>query len=138
MTHTSTLTELLALDKTVTKPKKMFTFISRQAPYGKDRAQLCLDAALAATVFEQKVNYVFSDDGVYQLLKHQNGDMIGSKTLGNALEALDLYGIEEIFVNEASLRQRNLHPEDLLIKTTPVTNIQLADLILKSDYVINL
>ena len=120
------------------KSKKMFTFISRQAPYGKDRPQLCLDAALAATVFEQKVNYVFSDDGVYQLLKHQNGDMIGSKTLGNALEALDLYGIEEVFVNEASLRQRNLHPEDLLIKTTAVTSIQLADLILKSDYVINL
>ena len=138
MTHISALTELLALDKTAAKSQKMFTFISRQAPYGKDSAQLCLDAALAATVFEQKVNYVFSDDGVYQLMKHQNGDMIGSKTLGNALEALDLYGIEEVFVNEASLRQRNLHPEDLLIKTTPVTNIQLADLILKSDYVINL
>ena len=138
MTHTSNLTELLALDKTVTKPKKMFTFISRQAPYGKDRAQLCLDAALAATVFEQKVNYVFSDDGVYQLLKHQNGGIIGSKTLGNALEALGLYGIEEVFVNEASLRQRNLNLGNLLIKTTPVTNMQLANLILKSDYVINL
>lgn len=116
----------------------MFTFISRQAPYGKDRARLCLDAALAATVFEQKVNYVFSDDGVYQLLKQQNGGSIGSKTLGSALEALDLYGIEDVFVNEASLRQRNLNSEHLLIKTIPVTNIQLANLILKSDYVINL
>ena len=45
--------------------KKAFTFISRTAPYGSNRPKMSLDAALATAVFEQEVNYLFMDDGVY-------------------------------------------------------------------------
>ena len=45
--------------------QKSLTFITRQAPYGSNKAKLVIDAALAAAVFEQQVNFLFMDDGVF-------------------------------------------------------------------------
>ena len=119
------------------KPKT-FTFISRMAPYGSNRPQLCLDAALATAVFEQKVNYLFLDDGVFQLLKDQQGDAIKTKTLSNAMETLDLYGIEKVLVDEDSLKQRGLTEADLVLPVTQVGTKELCALLSRSDYVFNL
>jgi len=118
--------------------KQTFTFISRAAPYGSNRAQLCLDVAFAAAVFEQKVSYLFMDDGVYQLLSDQNAEDINSKTLGRALETLDLYGIENVYVLETDLQRRNLRLEDLLTPAEVLTSEQAATLLAESDRVINL
>lgn len=115
-----------------------FTFISRAAPYGSNRAQLCLDAAFAAAVFEQKVNYLFMDDGIYQLMNDQNAEDIDSKTLGRILETLDLYGIENVYVLEADLKQRNLKVEDLLAPAEVLSAERAAALVARSDRVINL
>ena len=65
---------------------------SRQAPYGS-KAKLVIDAALAAAAFEQQVNFLFMDDGVFQLVQNQNAESISSKTIGRALETLELYGL---------------------------------------------
>ena len=119
------------------KPKT-FTFISRMAPYGSNRPQLRLDAALATAVFEQKVNYLFLDDGVFQLLKDQQGDAIKTKTLSNAMETLDLYGIEKVLVDEDSLKQRGLTEADLVLPVTQVGTKELCALLSRSDYVFNL
>ena len=118
--------------------KKAFTFISRTAPYGSNRPKMSLDAALATAVFEQEVNYLFMDDGVYQLLANQNGEPIQAKTLGNALETLELYGIEEVYVDKASLQERNLEPADLAIPVTLLDVAQMRTLVNRSDFVINL
>jgi tRNA 2-thiouridine synthesizing protein C len=117
---------------------KLFTFISRSAPYGSCRPQLCLDAALATAVFEQQVHYLFVDDGVFQLLNNQQGDAIGSKTLGSAMETLELYGIEKVLVDSNSLDQRGLEDEDLLLPVERVSDEDIRSLIAKSDYVFNL
>jgi tRNA 2-thiouridine synthesizing protein C len=119
------------------KPRT-FTFISRSAPYGNNRPRLCLDAALATAVFEQKVNYLFMDDGVFQLLANQNADGIASKTLGNALETLELYGIDQVMVLKESLASRHISSEDLLFPVQLLSNSDLQSLIESSDYVINL
>lgn len=118
--------------------KKSITFISRAAPYGRNNSQLCLDMALACAVFEQKVNYVFFDDGVYQLVAAQNGAAIDSKTLVNALETLDLYGIENVYVDEDSLSRRKLVAQDLLANIEPVKRQTITSLIKESDCVFNL
>ena len=119
------------------KPKT-FTFISRSAPYGNNRPHLCLDAALATAVFEQNVNYLFMDDGVFQLLANQNADGIASKTLGNALETLELYGIDQVLVHAESLSSRNINSQDLLFPVQLLENSDLPELLESSDYVINL
>ena len=122
----------------IANKKQTFTFISRAAPYGNNRAQLCLDAAFAAAVFEQHINYVFMDDGVYQLLADQNAEEINSKTLGRALQTLDLYGIENVYVLDTALSERNLSPEELLTPVEVLSADGIASLLSKSDRVINL
>tara|TARA_R110002073_G_scaffold197776_1_gene356876 strand:- start:384 stop:773 length:390 start_codon:yes stop_codon:yes gene_type:complete len=114
------------------------TFISRSAPYGQNRAKLCLDMALAAAVFEQEVNYVFMDDGVYQLLKGQTGSAIDCKTLGNALETLSLYGIDNVYAEKASLAKRGIDESELLPGLRTIENADIADMIGKADKVFNL
>lgn len=115
-----------------------FTFISRSAPYGSNRAQLCLDAAFAAAVFEQQVSYLFMDDGVYQLLANQDAEAISSKTLGRMLETLDLYGIEDVMVLDTALAERELTVDDLLLPVTVIDAAAAKDLLARSQRVINL
>lgn len=118
--------------------KSSITFISRSAPYGNNRGKLCLDMALASAVFEQDVNYVFLDDGVYQLLKGQDAAAIQSKTLGNALEALALYGIESVYADQQSLQERGIDAADLLAGMQLIGSDAIAKLIDSSDTVFNL
>ena len=118
--------------------RKVITFISRRAPYGESNANLCLDMALACAVFAQSVNYVFLEDGVYQLLKGQDAKGINSKTLGKVLETLDLYGIDKVCVDEDSLVQRNIKKSDLLLDAKLVNRNQIAELIAQSNTVFNL
>ena len=118
--------------------RKKFTFISRSAPYGSNRPKMSLDAALATAVFEQQVNYLFMDDGVYQLLANQNGEPIQAKTLGNALETLELYGIEKVYVDKESMQARKLTAANLKIPVTELDSSAMRELVAQSDYVINL
>ncbi|GJM12968.1 MAG: protein TusC [Pseudohongiella sp.] len=118
--------------------RSSITFISRTAPYGSNRANLCLDIALASAVFEQDVNYVFTGDGVYQLLKGQDGAAIDSKTLGNALETLALYGIEKVYADRGSLSQRGIDEAEILPDLQLVDAASITKLIEQSDTVFNL
>ena len=118
--------------------RQTITFISRTPPYGSDRAQLCLDTALAAAVFDQEINYVFYSDGVLQLLNNQNADAIDCKTLGNITETLGLYGIKNIFVDRGSLQQRDIQEDDLATAVQCFDAERLAEIIDKSHVVFNL
>jgi tRNA 2-thiouridine synthesizing protein C len=118
--------------------KSSITFISRNAPYGRNRANLCLDMALACAVFEQDVNYVFLDDGVYQLLKGQDGAAILNKTLGNALEMLALYGIENVYADQQSLKKRGIDIAALLPGMQLIESDTISKFIENSDTVFNL
>ena len=118
--------------------KSRITFISRAAPYGQNKANLCLDMALASAVFEQDVNYIFFGDGVYQILKGQDGSAIESKTLGNALETLVLYGIEKIYADSQSLQEREISESELLSGMQIVNSESIAQIIESSDAVFNL
>ena len=121
------------------KPQKSrITFISRAAPYGQNKANLCLDMALASAVFEQDVNYIFFGDGVYQILKGQDGSAIESKTLGNALDTLVLYGIEKIYADSQSLQEREISESELLSGMQIVNSESIAQIIESSDAVFNL
>ncbi len=118
--------------------RKKLLFISRSPPYGSDRARSLLDMSLAAAVFEQNIEMLFLDDGVYQLLRGQDGSAIGAKTLGNALEALELYGIERPGVSAAALAKRGLGAEDLAIAAEPLSPAEIRQRITDARAVFNL
>ena len=115
-----------------------FTFIARTAPYGSNRGNLLLDIALTTSVFEHNTNYVFLGDGVFQLLKDQDADQIKSKTLGKALQALNLYGINNIFIQEGALSDRAIAPDDLILEAKTLNQNELSTLIKDSDNIISL
>ncbi|MCY4017439.1 MAG: sulfurtransferase complex subunit TusC [Gammaproteobacteria bacterium] len=113
-------------------------FISRSPPYGSGRARALLELSLAAAVFEQDVDMLFLGDGVYQLLRDQDGAAIESKTLGNALEALELYGIERPGVEAAALETRGIAAGDLVIEVEPLAADSIRRRIAAAGTVFNL
>jgi len=117
---------------------KTLSFISRKAPYGESYAQACLDMVLSASVFEQRVNYIFMDDGVYQLMKNQHPAAIESKNLASVISTLELYGIDHLYVEKESLSNRGLKEHDLAMKVITVSCQEISDFIEKSDMVFNL
>jgi len=114
---------------------KTLTFITRQAPYGSSKPKACLDMVLSATVFEQSINYVFMDDGVYQLVKDQQTSGIPAKNLSAALTALNLYGVEQVYVDRTSLKDRDLSADDLLIPVELCDANRIKQMIQSSDMV---
>ncbi|ALO46202.1 sulfurtransferase complex subunit TusC [Pseudohongiella spirulinae] len=117
---------------------KVISLIIRQAPYGSSRAKATLDMALSAAVFEQSVQLIFMDDGVFQLLAKQDPAAIGAKNTSAALTALPLYGIETVYVASESLQQRGLAAEDLSISARVSGWQEISALLHRSDTVISL
>ena len=114
---------------------KSLTFISRHGPYGSDNAQICLDVVLASSVFDQDVSYLFMGDGVYQLLGNQHPDTIDSKNLLAALQALEIYGVDKVFVDRLSLQKRQLSPDELAIAVTVLSADEVKTLVHETDQV---
>lgn len=114
---------------------KTLTFLARQAPFGNSGAKACLDMVLASAVFEQQVNYIFVDDGVWQLVPGHAPEGIHAKNAMAALLALELYGVENIYVLDESLNERQLTQAQLQIPVRLCTRDELAALINASDVV---
>jgi tRNA 2-thiouridine synthesizing protein C len=111
------------------KIKESVTIISRSPPYGRDNAFTCLDLALAYSVFDKKVNYLFIGQGVLQLTANQQPEHIDSKNLAAALGALEVYGVEHVFVDKQALEKFNLRVADLVIKPQVLDDVQLRQIV---------
>ena len=90
---------------------------------------------MTAAIFDQKVKLVFCNDGVYQLLSGQNGAACGMKTLAQQLPAMDLYGVEHIYVEQSALQERGLQERDLIQAVTVLPYDQMQSLIAESTAV---
>jgi len=86
-----------------------------QAPYSSSAAIDALEAAYAATNIGLNVKFMFVDDGVFQLLNHQNSDAIAHKSMAKKLAALPMFDIEDIYVCRASAEQRDINLEELAL-----------------------
>tara|TARA_R110000868_G_scaffold406170_1_gene686340 strand:+ start:1356 stop:1742 length:387 start_codon:yes stop_codon:yes gene_type:complete len=90
--------------------------VNRVAPYGGNAAQDSLDFVIAMSNFGQDVSVFFVADGVFQLLKEQNPSVIPRKHFTKGFAALHFYDIENIYVCEKSLSDRNLSLDKLSVK----------------------
>lgn len=130
---------------------KKFVYINRKAPYGTVYALESLEVVLIGAAFEQEVQLVFVDDGVYQLTKGQSTDGIGMKNFSKTYAALGDYEVTQIYIDEQSLTDRGLTMDDLqeLVYEDEdddyaekssmhlVNREQLADLISDADVLLN-
>lgn len=92
---------------------KKFVYVNRKAPYGTVYALESLEVVLIGAAFEQDVQLVFVDDGVYQLTKGQSTDGVGMKNFSKTYAALGDYDVNKIFIDEQSLSDRGLTIDDL-------------------------
>jgi tRNA 2-thiouridine synthesizing protein C len=118
---------------------KSLLLISRQAPWSGPDAREALDIALAGGAFDLPVAMLFMDDGVFQLATAQKAGQVQQKDLIANLQALSMFGVEDLFACSTSLSQRGMQPTGLNVEPLQVLNdAQIAALIDRYDQVITI
>ncbi|EIJ69874.1 MULTISPECIES: sulfurtransferase complex subunit TusC [Pasteurellaceae] len=92
-------------------------FVFRHSPHGSTISREGLDALLAASAFcdENKLAVFFIDDGVLNLLPHQQPEIILQKDFISGFKLLDLYDIEQRYICSESLNDLGLINQALVI-----------------------
>ena len=117
---------------------KSVLLISRQAPWAGIAAAEALDIALAAGAFDLPLSMLFMDDGVLQLLKQQQSNLLEQKDLSANLQALPMFGIEQLYVAQQCLTQRGVDNRSLAVAAERLDDQQVQQLIRQHDYVVTL
>ncbi len=87
---------------------KTIAIINTQAPFSSADGKEALDAALIFGSYEQATSLFFLADGVFQVLGDQNASSIEIKDYLKTFSALAFYDIDNIYVCQQSLTERNL------------------------------
>ena len=116
---------------------KSLLVISRQPPTSI-AAREALDLALAAAAFGVPVSMLFMDAGVLQLLPGQESTLIEQKPVASNLQALPMFGVEDLFVCQHSLAERGLQPGRFIINCKVVDSAEIATLLEHHDQVVAL
>lgn len=90
-------------------------YLHRRAPHSTLATREAVDAVLATAAFGVPTALLFLDDGVFQLHKDQQPEAAQLKRTAPMFEALEMYGVEDIFVCRTSLETRGLTTDDLVI-----------------------
>lgn len=112
--------------------------ISRQAPWNGPSAREALDIALAGGAFDLPLGMLFLDDGVFQLASSQQPALLQQKNLAANLQALPMFGVEELFACAHSLQQRGLDGSTLELRVQVLDDAALRALIARFDQVVTL
>lgn len=116
---------------------KKFMFVNRKAPHGTVYALEGLEVVLISAAFDQDVSMVFTDDGVYELMKGMNTKGIEVKDFSRTYRALEGYDIEKLYVEKASMEARGLTEDDLIVDVTLLDSAEMASLMAEQDVVIS-
>ena len=116
---------------------KKFMFLNRKAPHGTVYALEGLEVVLITAAFDQDVSMVFTDDGVYQLMKGVDSKGIEIKDFSKTYRALEGYDIEKLSVDQASMDARGLTENDLIVDVTVLSVDEMANLMAEQDVVIS-
>lgn len=98
---------------------KKLAIVNSKAPYSNLAGKDALDIALVFGSFEQPISLFFQGDGVWQLVDGQDGSIISVKDYLKTFSAFEFYDIEDIYICQTSLTERNLpatfHIDDVQI-----------------------
>jgi tRNA 2-thiouridine synthesizing protein C len=117
---------------------KSLLIISRSAPGRGLFAREALDIALAGGAYDLPMGILFLDDGVFQLTAQQRPEFVEQKSLSANLQALPLFGVDELFACSASLAERGLGQEDLALGVQVLELEAISPLLNRFDEVITL
>lgn len=116
---------------------KNLLIITRHPP-ARMASREALDLALAAAAFGVPAGMLFIEDGVLQLLGNQDATLLNQKSLSANLQALPLFGVEEILVCERSLRERGMSVEQCELPAQVLDAADLRAVFARFDQVVSL
>ncbi|MEX3777628.1 sulfurtransferase complex subunit TusC [Pseudomonas sp. MYb118] len=118
---------------------KSLLIISRQSPWSGPSAREALDIVLAGGAFDLPIGLLFLDDGVWQLAAQQQAKALQQKDLSANLQALPMFGVDELFVCADSAAERGLDPAGLALEEARLLAAgEITALIDRYDQVITL
>ncbi len=114
-----------------------YLFVFRHSPWDGSRAAESLDLLLTMSAFDQEVEALLLDDGVWHLLSGQASAVLGQRNLTALWQNLSLYGISTLpWVEQESLADRKLSVADLSIPVRLIQRSRLASFWSRFDAVL--
>lgn len=119
--------------------KYKLAILFTQPPFGSAVSREGLDALLAASAFcnEDEIAILFLNDGVFNLLAHQQPNEILQKDHIATFKLIELYDLTECFVCQQSVQARGLEKADWVLsemnfveRSEIFTKLQMAEKIL--------
>lgn len=115
---------------------KKLLFIMRSTPHAGIQLQEKLDVVLTAAAFDQQVALLFLDDGVFQLKKGQKPEKQGLKDTASIFNALEIYDVNDLYMEVESLQERGLKPGDLSLPVQELYRKDINQLIKQFDVIL--
>lgn len=116
---------------------KRFLFVLRNSPYLGSRISETLDMLMTVAAFDQAVEILFLDDGVFLLKHNQQPEILGLRPSAPLFRALEIYGVERCWVETESLTERNLTPKDLILPVQAVTRSAVSGLMSQAEILVS-
>ena len=114
---------------------KKILIIHTQSSLNSLSGKEALDLSLIFGAYEQEVSVLFYNQGVSQVIAHQDPELIKQKDYISTIKALDIYDIENVFVSESCLEELNLSNNEILPDVRRIGLDVISDLKANSDHV---
>ncbi|GJM08979.1 MAG: protein TusC [Lysobacteraceae bacterium] len=97
-----------------------FLVLVDQLPMSGDDVRERVDLVIMALALDLPVQLLFVGDGVWQLKAGQSPDRVGLHDSTAAWRSLDLYGLDQIWVDGEAMRARGLQADQLMLPASVV------------------
>jgi len=114
---------------------KSYLFVLRSASHSGCAVQEMLDIILTTAAFEQQVALVLLDDAVFALKANQQPEKYEVKDTAAIFKALEIYDVNDIYVESESLQQYGLTVADLSLPVEIIKRSEIASLMKEYDIV---
>ena len=115
---------------------KRIAIINSRPAFGNNAGKDALDLALILGSYEQQVSIFFHDDGVFQLQKNQQTELVNQKNYLKTFGAFELYDIEHIYACEQSLISRKLSCEFSIDTVSVLSQQRFNDILAEHDVIL--
>jgi tRNA 2-thiouridine synthesizing protein C len=115
---------------------KSFLFVLRKPPHSGAYVQEMLDMILTAAAFDQSVNLLLLDDAVFALKNRQTPQSESLKDTAAIFNALEIYEVNELYVEMESLQERGLRIQNLSLPVKTCFRSETNRLMQRYDVII--
>jgi len=107
--------------------KNSIAVLNARSAFDGNEGKEALDVALIFGSYEQYVSLFFQGEGVRQLIKGQQANLINAKDYLATFSALEFYDVENIYACLTSLEQRNLAADFHINNVNVLTEQEFSD-----------